>query len=95
MYGTIARWRVLDGKQEELEQLSQELMSEQPAGSRSVFLYKSDTDPREYWVASAWDSKEVYRSNASTPEQDSRFRRLRALMEGDPEWHDGEIVVAR
>ena len=93
MYGTVARWRVLDGKQQELEQLSQELMRDRLPGSRSVFVYRSDTDPREYWVASAWDSKEAYTSNASTPEQDARFRRLRALMESDPEWHDGEIIA--
>lgn len=29
------------------------------------------------------------------PHTDASFRRLRALMESDPEWHDGEIVFAR
>jgi quinol monooxygenase YgiN len=95
MYGTVARWRVKDGKQKELEQLSQELMRETPAGSRSVYMYRSDNDPREYWVASQWESREAYTSNSNTPEQDARYRRLRELMESDPEWHDGEIVVAQ
>lgn len=70
-------------------------MRDAPAGSRAVWVYRSDNDPREYWVASSWDSKEAYTSNSSTPEQGERFGRLRALMETDPEWHDGEIVVAR
>ena len=41
-----------------------------------------------------WESREAYTSNSSTPEQDARFGRLRALLESDPEWHDGEIVVS-
>lgn len=95
MYGSVARWKLQDGKQQEFEQLLGEVMNETPPGSRSVFVYHADNDPLEYWVASCWDSREAYTSNSNTPEQDGRFRRLRALMESDPEWHDGEIVVAR
>jgi heme-degrading monooxygenase HmoA len=95
MYGTVARWRLQDGKQREFEELAEGMMREIPRGSRSLLVYRSDVDPREYWVASSWDSKDAYTSNSNTPEQDDRFRRLRALMESDPEWHDGEIIVSR
>jgi heme-degrading monooxygenase HmoA len=95
MYGTVARWRVKDGKEQELEQLMSEVMGDRPPGSRAVWVYRADADSREYWVASSWDSKDAYTSNANTPEQDARFRRLRELMESDPEWHDGEIVLAQ
>lgn len=95
MYGTVARWQVKEGKEKDLEQLAEELMREMPPGSRSVHVYRSDAKPREYWVASSWDSKEAYTSNSNTPEQDQRFRQLRELMDSEPEWHDGEIVVAR
>lgn len=95
MYGTVARWRVKDGKQQELESLCAELMRETPAGSRSVFVYRADNDPQEYWVASQWESQEAYRSNSNTPEQDARYRQLRELMETDPDWHDGEIIVSQ
>ena len=95
MYGTVARWRVKDGKQDELERLMQELTGDRLPGSRSVFVYKSDKDPQEYWVASQWESRDMYQSNSSTPEQDARYRRLRELMERDPEWHDGEIIVSQ
>lgn len=95
MYGTVVRWVVKEGKEQELEQLAEELMRARPAGGRSVFVYRADANPREYWVASCWDSKEAYTSNSSTPEQDTRFRRLRELMDADPEWHDGEIIVAQ
>lgn len=94
MYGSVSRWRVKDGMQDELERLADELMRERPPGSQAVYLYRSDNDPREYWVAGIFDSKEAYAANSARPEQDERFRRLRELMEGDPEWHDGEVVVA-
>ena len=94
MYGSVARWRVKAGKQQELEQLSAELMRERPPGSRAVFVYRMDGDPQEYWVAGVFESKDAYTSNSNTPEQDARFRQLRSLMETDPEWHDGEIVVS-
>ncbi|MDQ6847985.1 MAG: antibiotic biosynthesis monooxygenase [Candidatus Dormibacteraeota bacterium] len=93
MYGTVARWQVKEGKEKELEQLSQELMREMPPGGRTVVVYRADKNPREYWVASTWESKEAYTSNSNTPEQDARFRKLRDLMDADPEWHDGEVVI--
>lgn len=94
MYGSISRWRVKEGKGEELERLADELMSERPPGSRAVYLYRSDADPQEYWVAGIFESREHYSSNSATPEQGARFARLRELMAADPEWHDGEIVVS-
>ena len=95
MYGSVPRWRVKDGMQNALEQLAEELLRERPTGSRAVYLYRSDADPMEYWVVGVFESKDAYASNSNTPEQDARYRRLRALMDADPEWHDGEIVVAR
>lgn len=94
MYGSVSRWRVKDGKQDELRLLMEEVTREQPPGSRALYVYQANSDPREHWVVGVWDSREAYTSNSATPEQDSRFQRLRALMETDPEWHDGEIVVS-
>jgi quinol monooxygenase YgiN len=93
MYGTVSRWRVKAGKEEELKQLAQAMMQDRPASSRAVYVYQADADPREFWVCGIFDSREAYAQNAGTPEQNERFTRLRALMDGDPEWHDGEIVV--
>jgi quinol monooxygenase YgiN len=94
MYGSIARWHIKEGKQEEFERLGDELMQERPPGSRAVYVYRSDADPTEYWVAGVFESRDAYEANSATPEQGARFQRLRELMESDPEWHDGEIVVS-
>jgi len=93
MYGSVSRWRVKEGKQEELKRLAGELMRDRPSGSQSVSVYQADSDPREFWVCGVFESREAYTSNSASPEQGARFAKLRELMEGDPEWHDGEIVV--
>lgn len=95
MYGSVSRWRVKDGRQAELEKLASEMMNERPSQARAVYMYRSDNDPGEYWVAGVFESRDAYTSNSATPEQGERFRRLRELMEADPEWHDGEIVATR
>jgi hypothetical protein len=53
-----------------------------------------DADPDEYILAVAFESREAYAANAASPEQDARYQELRALLEADPEWNDGEIVHA-
>jgi hypothetical protein len=39
-----------------------------------------------------FESKEAYVRNAESPKQDAEYRKLRALLEADPEWHDGTLV---
>jgi len=39
-----------------------------------------------------FESREAYHTNAASPEQAERYAALRALMDADPEWHDGDIV---
>jgi quinol monooxygenase YgiN len=94
MYGTISHWRIREDKQDEFERLMDELSRDRPTGSRALNVYRSDADPREYWVTGVFETREAYTSNAASPEQGARFQRLRALMENDPEWHDGEVVVS-
>ncbi len=38
--------------------------------------------------------KAAYMVLADSPEQDARYRKLLDLFEGEPEWHDGEIIDA-
>jgi heme-degrading monooxygenase HmoA len=66
----------------------------QVPGFVTQYVYRSDVDPNEYWLAVVFESKEAYRANAASPAQDITYRRLRELLTDDPEWHDGEIVTA-
>jgi heme-degrading monooxygenase HmoA len=94
MYGSISRWHVKEGSGPELEKLVAELAANGNPGSHALYVYRSDSDPREYWVAGVFESREAYTSNSSRPETNANFHRLRELMESDPEWHDGEVIVS-
>jgi len=93
MYGTIARlWPKL-GMEQQLMNLAQEQAREIP-GWVANYVYRMEADPNEYYVVVMFESKDAYIANAASPEQDARYRKLRELMENDPEWHDGEVVAA-
>ncbi len=94
MYGSISRWRINEGRQDDFDRLMAELSGDRPQGSRALNVYRSDADPREYWVAGVWESREAHAANSARPETTGNYQRLRDLMESDPEWHDGEVIVS-
>ena len=94
MYGTVARFRLIPGKETDLADVLREFEQAQVPGAVSEYVYRSDDDPNEYYLAVVFTDKERYMANADSSEQDARYRRLRALLETDPEWHDGEIVYS-
>lgn len=93
MYGTVARLRAQPGKEQELLSLLSGFGALHVPGYRASYLYHMDSDPSEFYLAVVFDSKETYRANAESPEQDQRFQEMVALLEGAPEWHDGDLTV--
>jgi len=95
VFGTIARSRLKEGVSvEQLKALFADA-DDQRAGAVALLVYQSADDPRDVWIASAFESRETYFKNADSPEQNARFERMRALVEGQPEWHDGNVLLAR
>ncbi len=94
MYGTIAQLRLKEGREEALSALIREFEAADVPGAMGEFIYRMDNDPQEYYIAVMFESKEAYFANANSPEQDARYRKMLELVEGEPEWHDGEIVYA-
>lgn len=92
MYGTVARFRIKPGAEMQLAQRQREFEALRIPGYIRSVVYRMDTDPQLCYLAVVFDSKESYWANAKSPEQDSRYRQLQSLMDGEPEWHDGEIV---
>jgi antibiotic biosynthesis monooxygenase (ABM) superfamily enzyme len=92
MYGTIARMKLKAGKEEEFKALGQTEDELGIPGHLGEFIYRMDNDSNEYFMAVIFDSKESYHANANSPEQNSRYEQMVALLESEPEWHDGEIV---
>jgi quinol monooxygenase YgiN len=91
MYGTVARLRVKPGKDAELQRLGQEMAPQIP-GFAFQHVFRSDTDPNELYLVVGFESEQAYRANAASPEQQQRYEQYRALLDADPEWHDGNII---
>jgi heme-degrading monooxygenase HmoA len=97
MYGTIARLRIKAGMEDQFRQLLQSqasvFESGQVPGFVTSYTYRMDADPNDFFIAAVFESREAYWENAQRPEQDARYRQWLLLLEGEPEWHDGEIDV--
>jgi len=94
MYGTIARMRVLPGKEAELEQVITQGAREIP-GFLFAYVYRLDDSPQDLMLVVGFDGKDTYHTNAQSPEQHEAYEAYRALLEADPEWHDGEIIFSQ
>ena len=96
MYGTIGHFRIKPGMEGQFRQLIEEQAPAFEAGRIPGFVvsysYRMDADPNEYYLAVVFSSKETYLANSLSPEQDARYRQWLPLLEGEPEWHDGEVV---
>jgi hypothetical protein len=96
MYGTVYRFQVKPGKEQELPRYLHEEQTEiqrlLAAGMIARYIYKLDNGG--YAGAVLWESKERYHVNANHPAQKRWDRGFRELLEADPEWNDGEIVAS-
>jgi quinol monooxygenase YgiN len=96
MYGTVARIQVKPGNEEAARAVHDRwLWERQPeaTGFIAVYVLESERVPGEWLVMTIFNSEANYRKNASDPEQHRQYEALRALLEREPEWNDGEIVA--
>lgn len=95
MYGTIARLLLKPGMREQYLALAREIEAPGIPGWVAEYLYQSDANPDELFMAVVFESEEAYRKNAESPGMDAAYRRMRAMLAADPEWHDGTVVYAK
>ena len=86
--------RLKPGSEERMKALMAEYEGTKVEGFKGQVVYRSDRDPNEYWLAVVFESKEAYLANAGSPEQHQRYQQYRALLEAEPEWHDGEVAFS-
>ena len=90
MYGTVARTRVKPENRAALLKVFEQQTERQVPGFVAAYtLFENDNDAA--WIFAVFEDRASYDKNADDPEQDKQYRQYRALMEDDPEWHDGEI----
>jgi len=92
MYGTVARMRVKPGAEAKFAELSRQYEALNIPGFRATYVYRMDNDPTMFMMAVVFDDKTSYVANANSPDQNVRYQEMVELLEGAPEWHDGEIV---
>ncbi len=92
MYGTIARMKVKRDKLQELYALGEEWderhRKETPGFIGTEILWE-EKEPGRAWMIVRFTNKELYVKNAESPKQHEFYLRMRACLEGDPEWIDG------
>lgn len=96
MYGTVAHLRIKPGQEQQAAQLMEEWKQARKPnvrGAREGYLFRSDADPQSLILVAVFEDRAAYEANAEDPEQDRWFRRFAELLEGEPEWHDGEIIA--
>jgi quinol monooxygenase YgiN len=91
MYGTVARTRVKPENRDKLREVvvRQHADGRIPGNIRSYVLRENDSDVS--WLFAIFEDRASYDKNADDPAQHERYLEYRALMEDEPEWHDGEI----
>lgn len=96
MYGTIFRMKVKPGQEQAVVKLFQEWDQERKPrvkGAVGGYLMKPDNRPGELVGVAVFQDRASYQANADHAEQDRWYRRVRELLEADPEWEDGEYVM--
>lgn len=94
MYGTIARIRPRPGQLAAVQQLMadwERQVRPHTPGAGDGYLFVPDSPSSEPYLVAVFEDEPAYRANAASPEQDAWYRRLRVLLEADPEWMDGEF----
>jgi quinol monooxygenase YgiN len=91
MYGTVARAKVKPENREKMREVFDRQLSRRqvPGYVMSHVLFENDGD--DMWLFAVFEDRASYDKNADDPQQDADYQEYRALMETEPEWHDGEI----
>lgn len=94
MFGTIARAKIKPGNRSAFEEVMRKQMSEGGPidGFVAGYTVWPDKIDDEVMLVAIFRDRESYMRNADDPSQDARYREMRALLESDPDWTDGEFV---
>jgi len=88
MYGTVALCTV---SAENLGAL-RALMADQERGEGflGMDLMEVENHPKTVLIVVRFRDRDSYMANAGSPGQDERYQKLRALLDFDPVWYDGQ-----
>jgi quinol monooxygenase YgiN len=97
MFGTIYQMKPKAGHEQAVaDHLRRWERERRPNAKGAVagYLFQSKDRPDTLIGVAVFDSEASYMANAGDPAQDLWYQQLRELLEADPEWNDGDILVA-
>lgn len=94
MYGTVALCHVRQDNLATLQALAAAEGYGKVSGYLGTDLLVVDNHPDTVLIVVRFQDRAAYRANAGSADQDARYQELRALMEDDPLWYDGDWVPA-
>ena len=93
MYGTVAKIRVKPENREAMRKVFERQNERQVEGFKNSYvLFENEGDGA--WLVAIFEDRATYDKNADDPAMHEQYVAYRALMEAEPEWHDGEILSA-
>ena len=92
MYGTIGHFRVKPGMGAPFIEVARQVGALALPGIVAAYCYRLDASEHDYYLAVVAFDKEAYFRHAQHPAVQVLDRQLLALLDGDPEWFDGEVV---
>lgn len=93
MYGTLARMKVTKENQAKLQEAMAPGAERKVEGYRGTYVVVPDQRDDEIWLLAVFEDEASYKKNAASPEQHQEYLKYRALLEEEPEWIDGQIMV--
>ena len=91
-YGTIAKYTVKPGHETQFMGDMERFEESPPAGWIYHTIFRSTTNPNEIWMSVVFENEAAYKKNADSPEMDKEYHRMLEHLEGEPEWHDGNVI---
>ncbi|MDQ2942121.1 MAG: antibiotic biosynthesis monooxygenase [Candidatus Dormibacteraeota bacterium] len=88
----MARYRVKPGQEQKFLDELKSMEGEPPDGWLYMTVFRSTKDPNEIWVSVVFENEAKYKKSADSPEMDKQYRKTLELLQGEPEWHDGNVI---
>jgi quinol monooxygenase YgiN len=92
MFGTVARYRIKPGHVEQFMKEMGSFEDDPPKGWMYHTVFRSTKDPNELWMSVVFENEDVYKKNADSPEMNRQYKEMLEHLEGEPEWHDGNVI---
>lgn len=95
MFGTVAIIKPKAGQEQAIVDMLDQWWENRRNEVRGAIASSVHRNGAELILSVVFESEETYRANASDPAQDKWYQEIRALMDADPRWMDGDVLSCK